>query len=275
MRLAGSGHLAAAGGVMLNVKANALIRDRLQPTSFFVFPDSADSGLSAGAALEALHHQGAIHSPVAFTNPYLGIDFDDDAVQAILASWRSQYPLAIEDATVADIAAKVERGAVIGTFQGRLECGPRALGNRSVIADPRRLDVKDRINLLLKGREPFVPFAPSVLEEDAHLYWDGPIDYPFMTFAVHASEYARHTIPAVVHVDGTLRPQVVNDRRNALYTALLRAFKQLTGVGVLLNTSFNRHGQPIVGTPDDALLHVVNGWVEGVWMNRWYVSVPR
>ena len=271
MRLAGSRHLAAAGGVMLNVKANGLIRDRLQPASFFVYPDSADSGLAAGAALEALHHHGALRGPVTFTNPYLGHEFDDDAVRAALARWQSEHPLIIEEAASADIAAKVERGAIVGTFQGRLECGPRALGNRSVIADPRRIEVKDRINLLLKGREPFVPFAPSLLEEDAHLYWDGPIDYPFRTSAVRASEHARRTVPAVVHVDGTLRPQVVNEQRNPTYTALLRAFKQLTGVGVLLNTSFNRHGHPIVGSPDDALLHLVNGWVEGIWINRWYV----
>ena len=275
MRLAESRHLAAAGGVMLNVKANALIRDRLQPSSFFVYPDSADSGLAAGAALEALHHHGAMTSPLTFTNPYLGHEFDDAAVQTALARWRSQHPLIIAEVTPSDVAAEVERGAIIGTFQGRLECGPRALGNRSVVADPRRIDVKDRLNRLLKGREPFVPFAPSLLEGDAHLYWDGPIDYPFMTFAVRASEYARQTVPAVVHVDGTLRPQVVNEQRNARYTALLRAFKQLTGVGVLLNTSFNRHGHPIVGSPDDALRHLVNGWVEGVWINRWYVTVEQ
>jgi carbamoyltransferase len=196
-------------------------------------------------------------------------------VQATLARWRSQHPLVIGEVTPADVAARVESGAIIGTFQGRLECGPRALGNRSVIADPRRTDVKNRINLLLKGREPFVPFAPSLLEEDAHLYWDGPIDYPFMTFAVRASDYARQAVPAVVHVDGTLRPQVVSEQRSAGYTALLRAFKQLTGVGVLLNTSFNRHGHPIVGSPDDALQHLVNGWVEGIWIDRWYVTVEQ
>jgi carbamoyltransferase len=275
MRLAGSRHLAAAGGVMLNVKANALIRDGLHPASFFVYPDSADSGLAAGAALEALHHEGALTRPVSFSNPYLGHEFDAAAVQAALARWQAQHPLVIEEVTPAHIAARIEGGAIVGTFQGRLECGPRALGNRSVIADPRRIEVKDRINLLLKGREPFVPFAPSLLEEDAHLYWDGPIDYPFMTSAVVASEYARRTVPAVVHVDGTLRPQVVSEQRNATYTALLRAFKQLTGVGVLLNTSFNRHGHPIVGSPDDALLHLVNGWVEGIWIDRRYVTAGK
>jgi carbamoyltransferase len=275
MRLADSRHLAAAGGVMLNVKANALIRDRLQPASFFVCPDSADSGLAAGAALEALHHEGAMKAPVTFTNPYLGHEFNDDAVQAALARCRLQHPLIIEEVTPADVAANVESGVIIGTFQGRIESGPRALGNRSVIADPRQVEMKDRINLLLKGREPFVPFAPSVLEEDAHLCWEGSIDYPFMTFAVRASEYATQTVPAVVHVDGTLRPQVVNEQRNAGFTALLRAFKQRTGVGVLLNTSFNRHGHPIVGSPEDALLHLVNGWVEGLWIGRWYVKVGK
>jgi carbamoyltransferase len=275
MRIANSRHLAAAGGVMLNVKANALIRDRLEPASFFVYPDSADSGLSAGAALEALFLEGAVREPVAFSNPYLGTAFGDDAIRSSLERWTREHPLDITEATPSDIAARVAGGAIIGTFQGRLECGPRALGNRSVIADPRRIDVKDRINLLLKGREPFVPFAPSLLEEDAHLYWDGPIDYPFMTFAVRASDYARQTVPAVVHVDGTLRPQVVNERRNARYSELLRAFRQLTGVGVLLNTSFNRHGHPIVGSPDDALLHLVNGWVDGVWIGGYYVDRGR
>jgi carbamoyltransferase len=271
MRLAGSAHLAAAGGVMLNVKANALIRDQLEPASFFVYPDSADSGLAAGAALEALHHEGVLAAPVTFTNPYLGHEFDDAAIDATISRWQSNHSLIVEGAGPDEIAAHVAAGAIVGTFQGRLECGPRALGNRSVIADPRRVEVKDRINLLLKGREPFVPFAPSLLEEDAHLYWDGPTDYPFMTFAVRASDYAKRTVPAVVHVDGTLRPQVVNEERNARYTALLRAFKQRTGVGVLLNTSFNRHGHPLVGSPDDALMHLVNGWIEGVWIGRYYV----
>ena len=197
---------------------------------------------------------------MTFTNPYLGHEFDDDAVHTVLAQWQLQHRLIVEDVSPADVAGKVERGAIIGTFQGRLESGPRALGNRSVIADPRRIEVKDRINLLLKGREPFVPFAPSVLEEDAHLYWDGPIDYPFMTFAVRATDYARQTVPAVVHVDGTLRPQVVNEQRTPLHR-VLRAFKSYR-VGVLLNTSST-------ATAIRSSAHLtrraapVNGWVEG------------
>ena len=272
MRLAGSQRLVAAGGVMLNVKANALIRDQLNPASFFVFPDSADGGLAAGAALEALFFEGHVSAPTVFREPYLGHEFSDDEVRKTLEQWKTRHALEIEAATPDLVAARILEGKVIGRFQGRLEVGPRALGNRSVLADPRRPEVKDRINLLLKGREPFVPFAPSILVEDASKYWDGPTDYPYMTFAVRASDYARREVPAVVHVDGTLRPQVVTDDMNAGYAELIRAFKRATGIGVLLNTSFNRHGHPIVGSPDDALMHLTNRWVDGLSIGPYYVE---
>ncbi len=273
LAITSSRHLVAAGGVMLNVKANALIRDRLQPDSFFVFPDSADSGLAAGAALEALFHEGLIAQPLPFRTPYLGHDFDDAAIDAALQRWSQTHPLRVDTVTPDDVASVLAGGRVIGSFQGRLEFGPRALGNRSVLADPRRPEVKDTINRLLKGREPFVPFAPSVLEEDASRYWDGPTDYRYMTFAVRALPRATEEIPAVVHVDGTLRPQVVCEETNPRYAALIRAFKRQTGIGVLLNTSFNRHGHPIVGSPDDALLHLANGWVEGLYIGDRYVEM--
>ncbi len=272
MRLTESRHLVAAGGVMLNVKANALISDRLRPASFFVFPDSADGGLAAGAALEALFFEGHMSAPTTFRNPYLGHQFSDGDVTSALDRWRTQHALKIETATPDSIAARILEGKVIGRFQGRLEVGPRALGNRSVLADPRKPEVKDRINLLLKGREPFVPFAPSLLLEDAAKYWEGSFDYPYMTFAVRASERAKHEVPAVVHVDGTLRPQVVSDDLNPGYAELIRAFKRASGVGVLLNTSFNRHGHPIVGSPDDALMHLTNGWVDGLSIGKYYVE---
>jgi carbamoyltransferase len=273
MRIAGSRRLLAAGGVMLNVKANALIRERLEPTSFFVFPDAADGGLAAGAAMEALHLEGHIPTPATFDDPYLGHGFTDDEIERALGQWRETHALSIARATPDEVATQIASGKVIGRFHGRLEVGPRALGNRSVLADPRRPEVKDRINLLLKGREPFVPFAPSILSDDAQLYWEGSVDYPYMTFAVRASERATREIPAVVHVDGTLRPQVVCDNLNAGYAELIRAFKRTTGVGVLLNTSFNRHGHPIVGSPDDALMHLVNGWVDGLSIGGYYVAL--
>jgi len=275
MRIAGSTRLVAAGGVMLNVKANARIRDRLAPEAFFVFPDSADGGLAAGAALEALYQEGHLAGPAAFRSPYLGHAYTDEAVTGALEQWTARHPLSIEPATPESLAARIASGQVLGRFDGRLEIGPRALGNRSVLADPRKVEVKDRINLLLKGREPFVPFAPSLLAGDARRYWDGPADHPYMTMAVEASADAEREIPAVVHVDGTLRPQVVEEDLNPAYAALIQAFKARTGVGVLLNTSFNRHGQPIVGSPDDALTHLVNGWIEGLAIGRHYVELRR
>jgi carbamoyltransferase len=275
MRIAETPRLVAAGGVMLNVKANALIRDRLTPASFFVFPDSADGGLAAGAAMEALRLEGHVSAPATFRDPYLGHEFTAEAVERALARWRETHPLSVTAATPGNVAAQIAAGKVVGRFQGRLEVGPRALGNRSVLADPRRVEVKDRINRLLKGREPFVPFAPSVLSDDAPLYWQGSTDHLYMTFAVHASERAKREIPAVVHVDGTLRPQVVCDDLNPTYADLIRAFKRLTGVGVLLNTSFNRHGHPIVGSPDDALLHLVNGWVDALAIGPYYIELAR
>jgi carbamoyltransferase len=268
MAISGCGSLAAAGGGFLNVKANRRILDELQPNHFFVFPDAADSGNAAGAALLALQLEGTLDTPLQLPMPYFGNDFGPDRVERLLTS---STDLAVSPAGPEDIACALTRGEVIGTFQGRMEAGPRALGNRSVLADPRHASVKDRINGLLKGRDPFVPFAPIVMEEEAPLHWSGSIDYRHMTFAVEASAYARETVPAVVHVDGSMRPQVMGERDNPLLHSLLSAFRKLTGVGVVLNTSFNRHGLPIVGSPEDALFHLRQGWIDSLWMGPWRV----
>jgi carbamoyltransferase len=269
MAISGCKSLAAAGGGFLNVKANRRIFDELQPDAFFVFPDAADSGNAAGAALMALRLEGALGAPLRLAMPYFGNEFGPDRIERSL---RSSVDLAVTRAGPDDIAHALTQGEVIGTFQGRMEAGPRALGNRSVLADPRRVSVKDRINGLLKGREPFVPFAPIVMEEEASRYWSGSTDYRYMTFAVEASNYARDRVPAVVHVDGTMRPQVMSAYDNALLHSMLSAFRAYTGVGVVLNTSFNRHGLPIVGSPEDALYHLRQGWVDSLWIGPWRVS---
>lgn len=268
MAISGCRSLAAAGGGFLNVKANRRILDQLEPDHFFVFPDAADSGNAAGAALLALQMEGALGAPVRLPMPYLGNEFSLDGIEKLLVS---SCDLEVSPASPDDIAGALVRGEVVGTFQGRMEAGPRALGNRSVLADPRDVTIKDRINRLLKGRDLFVPFAPIVIEEDASLYWSGPIDYRHMTFTVRASDYAHEKVPAVVHVDGSMRPQVMGPRDNPLLHSLLCAFRELTGVGVILNTSFNRHGLPIVGSPEDALFHLRQGWVDSLWIGSWRV----
>lgn len=272
MRITGSQNLAVAGGVMLNVKANALIRDLLQPEQHFVFPDSGDSGLAVGAAMEALYQEGALHGQANLEHIYLGHEYSSEDTAEQLDKLCKIHQLRAQDADISFLVDKILTGKVIGTFQGRLEMGPRALGNRSVLADPRYVEVKDHINTILKGREWFVPFAPSVLDKNAHKLWEGPTKYPYMTFAVRASEYAKKIIPAVIHIDGTMRPQVVSQRSNPWFYKVLKEFKKRTGIGVLLNTSFNRHGLPIVGTPADAVHHLVNGWVEGLSIGSWYVE---
>lgn len=268
MTISGCRSLAAAGGGFLNVKANRRILDELRPDRFFVFPDAADSGNAAGAALMALHLEGALGARLRLPMPYFGNGFDPDRVETLLMSCTD---LEVTRADPVDIARALTRGEVIGSFQGRMEAGPRALGNRSVLADPRDASIKDRINGLLKGREPFVPFAPIVLEDEASRYWSGSIDYRHMTFAVEASDYACEKVPAVVHVDGSMRPQVLGAADNPLLHSLIVAFRELTGVGVVLNTSFNRHGLPIVGSPEDALHHLRQGWVDSLWIGPWRV----
>jgi carbamoyltransferase len=273
LALTGARRLACAGGVMLNVKANGRILQTLglMPDDYFVFPDAADSGLAAGAAMEALFQEGALSHAVALATPYLGPEYGEEEMCEALD--RPGLQRTNGGANSADVlAGHLADGLVVGTFQGRLEMGPRALGNRSVLADPRDVAVKQRINGLLKGREWFVPFAPIVLEEDAHLYWDGSLSYPYMTFAVAATPYARECVPAVVHLDGTLRPQVVTRASNPWLHEVLLAFRARTGVGVLINTSFNRHGHPIVCAPKDAVMHLENGWVDALAMGPWFVT---
>jgi carbamoyltransferase len=144
-------------------------------------------------------------------------------------------------------------GHVIGWYQGRMEWGPRALGNRSILADPRRADMKNVINSKVKFREPYRPFAPSVLEEDVNGFFHFSGVSPFMSFVCRVRDEAKHQIPAVTHVDGTARVQTVSRAHNPRYWTLINEFKALTGVPLVLNTSFNVKGEPIVCTPDDAV----------------------
>ena len=274
MKITGVKNLAVAGGVMLNVKANSRIRDQLRPDKYFVYPDAADSGLAVGAALEALHVCG-FNAQMSLKTPYLGTSYTDQDIAKCLERYDDIEIEAAEAWLPKRVAKELRKGMVIGTFQGRMEMGPRALGNRSVIADPRNAKVKDRINDILKGREWFVPFAPIVLEDEANKYWDGPIEYRHMTFAVEANSYAKAVVPGVVHVDGTMRPQVVNEKTNRWLFDVLNAFRELAGVGVLINTSFNRHGLPIVGSPDDAVLHLRKGWVDALAIGGFYVKRKR
>jgi carbamoyltransferase len=163
-------------------------------------------------------------------------------------------------------------GHVIGWYQGRMEWGPRALGNRSIVADPRRANMKDVINSKVKFREPFRPFAPSVLEEHVQDYFHLKGDSPFMTIVCRVREERTQQIPAVTHVDGTARVQTVSRTHNPRFWTLIHEFNELTGVPIVLNTSFNVRGEPIVCTPEDALKCFLRTEIDDVVLGNLIVS---
>jgi len=251
-------NLCMAGGVALNCTLNGVIARSGLFRNIFVQPASSDEGCSAGAALYASARAGRLADvrDLRWDHVYWGPEYTDDEILATLdglkATLRWEKPASI----AATVAQNLVRGKVVGWFQGRMEFGPRALGNRSILADPRDAGMKDRINATVKRRESFRPFAPAVIEEDAHDYFDmtGVPSSPFMLFTVPVLADKRSVLPAVTHVDGTARVQTVSRKTNPGFANLLEAFRSLTGVPVLLNTSFNVKNEPIVCTPQDALL---------------------
>jgi len=271
MDLTSSKNICCAGGVFLNVKANLLIAETLGPEYFFVYPDSVDSGLSIGAALEAISQETNNLTTKPKWNVYSGNEFSDSDIRKFIETLDKEQ-LKISLASFELLAQEILGGKIIGTFQGRLESGPRALGNRSILADPRSNLVKERVRKL-KRSEHFVPYAPSVMDSEVSKLWKSNLDCKYMTFAVRASDYAKVTVPAIVHNDGTMRPQVVSAASNEWLYKLLIQFKKISGVGVLLNTSFNSHGKPIVGSPIDAIEYLKDGYIDGLSIGKFYIKL--
>ncbi len=246
-----------AGGVAFNCVANAKILDQTPVDRVFVQPAAGDAGLSVGAAF-AVHHQ-VLGRPREFTMEHAGWGpgFPVQKIRGAIESLNSagdevQIEEHEEEALLRATAHHIATGKVVGWFQGRVEWGPRALGNRSILADPRRPEMKEILNRRIKHRETFRPFAPSILEEATGEYFEKTHPSPFMTFAYSVRPEKRSVIPAPTHVDGTARLQTVNRHANPLYWKLLRAFGDLTGVPVVVNTSFNDN-EPIVCSPEEAL----------------------
>jgi carbamoyltransferase len=242
--------LAMAGGVALNGAANALLARR---RPLFVPFAPGDSGAAIGAAFVGSYLAGIGPRPARpRITPYLGPAFDRAACEAAArAAGLEARPLADlgGDARVADALVA---GAIVGFFDGRMEFGPRALGARSILADPRRAETRDVVNARIKHREPFRPFAPAILEERAADWFEDARPVPYMQEILVVRPERRAAIAAVVHVDGTGRLQTVSARETPRFHALIEAFGARTGVPVLLNTSFNVAGEPIVATPEDA-----------------------
>lgn len=276
-RQTGLKRLCLAGGVALNSVANGRILRETPFEELYVQPSAGDGGGSLGAALVAWHgalgHDG---SRFIMDHAYWGQAYGSDEIQSTLdqAGVKYQY-FDDESQLVDDTVGRLLEGEVLGWFQGRFEWGPRALGNRSILADPRSAEMKDVVNTKIKFREPFRPFAPSVLGERALEYFDLPdgdseMATRFMLLVVPVHEKKQETIPAVTHL-GTARIQSVHQEASPLYHKLIGRFGEATGVPILLNTSFNVRGEPIVNTPLDALHTFANSGIDTLVMGNFLV----
>jgi carbamoyltransferase len=254
----GMTRLCMAGGVALNSVANTRILNESGFEELYIQPAAGDGGGALGAALWA--YNTLLGKPRNFTmeHAYWGRENSDGEISDFLTQNNIPHSrFNNEDELLDRVVGQLTSGKVIGWSQGRFEWGPRALGNRSIIADPRNPNMKDIVNAKIKFREPYRPFAPSVLAESAEKYFDLPnathhSPARYMQFVVPVKEKEKATLPAITHVDGTGRLQTVFKEQSPRYYKLIERFGQATGVPVILNTSFNLKGEPIVNTPANA-----------------------
>jgi carbamoyltransferase len=252
-RITGSKNLCLAGGVALNCVANGKILRSGLFEQVFIQPASGDAGGAMGAALSVWHQKFKGARTKKMEHVYLGNAYTDDEIEAFLKAKNLPYER-LDDKAVIERTAELLQGTnVIGWFQGRMEYGPRSLGNRSIIADARNKENWQKVNLKIKFRESFRPFAPTVLEEKVSEWFDLDRESPYMLLVADTLPLQRTVIPAVTHVDGSARIQTVRADQNPRYHALIAAFAERTGCPVIINTSFNVRGEPIVESPEDAL----------------------
>jgi carbamoyltransferase len=275
VRETGIHRIACAGGMFLNVKANKLIRELPEVERAFFYPAADDGGTPVGAALEAYYRycdrERIASERVPLADIYYGREFSDEDIEQALtdAGWRTRAEH-VSDPESAVVQLLTE-GKIVARFSGRDEWGPRALGNRSILADPRDLRVIRKINFAIKHRDFWMPFAPSLLEEDAARYLQQARPAPYMIEAFDTTEAAEEIIAGLHPYDRTARPQTVGGE-NPAYRTLLRHFRDRTGVGGVLNTSFNLHGYPVAGTPETALWTLENSELDALVMGRWLIQ---
>jgi carbamoyltransferase len=266
--LTGSRNLCLAGGVALNSKANGLILSERLVDRIFIQPAATDDGVAIGASLAA---------PVAagfrcgeMTKAYLGSQSAPDEIETVLRTYKLNYESLDDPAERA--AELLTEGKLIGWYQGREEFGPRALGNRSILADPRDVRNRDRVNNAVKFREDWRPFAPSVLEEAGASLFENYHTTPFMTLTFQVRPEKKATIAAAVHVDGSARVQSVTRDQNERYYDLIKNFAAKTGVPAVLNTSFNLKGEPIVNSPFDAIRTFYTSGLDALILDQYLIT---
>jgi len=265
-RRSGLGDLCLAGGVALNSVMNSRLLGEAGFERIFIQPAASDAGNALGAALWVWHQRLGHPRGQAMRHAFHGAGWNEAEQAEALAGQ------GLEVRRVADPAAEAARllaeGAIVGWFQGRAEVGPRALGARSILADPRRSETKDLVNARVKRREGFRPFAPSVLDEHGPEYFDDYHPNPFMLLVQPVRAARRAQIPAVTHVDGTARLQSVTAAEHPLYHRLISRFAAHTGVPVILNTSFNLRGEPIVHRPAEAVADFLNSGMDALFLGN-------
>lgn len=258
-------NLCVAGGVFLNGIINQKILEQTPIENLFIVPCCDDTGQSLGNALYGYHQYYGSNKKIKFDKPYLGKEYNDEDYLDVLEKRQRKYvlPYSVKgcnfkykksDNICYDVAKILSNGKIIGWFQGKSEIGPRALGNRSILCSPFPKDMKDTLNLKIKHRESFRPFAPAILEEKVSEYFKINGISPYMLKVPVCTEKAKDQIPATLHVDYTGRVQTVNRNINEKFYDLINEFYKITNIPVLLNTSFNDNGEPIVETPKDALV---------------------
>jgi carbamoyltransferase len=271
--ITGQKNLCLAGGVALNCVINGKLLKSKIFENIWVQPAAGDSGGAVGAALVAYYQMLDSHRIVnnkdKMKSTYLGPEYSQDHIEKVLNKLGAKFETLNEEDLLKKVALLISKGMVVGWHQGRMEFGPRALGNRSILADPRLLEMQKKLNLKIKFRESFRPFAPSILKEDCKYWFDLDHESQYMLFCCEVKDDKRlmvekniqgfkklqqkkSLIPAVTHVDYSARVQTVNYKNNSKYYRLIESFKKITGCPVLVNTSFNIRGEPIVCSPEDS-----------------------
>ncbi|MDO8531806.1 MAG: carbamoyltransferase [Dehalococcoidia bacterium] len=273
-RETGLDRLCMAGGVALNSVANGRILRETGIKELFIQPSAGDGGAAVGAALYAYHTLLGKPRQFVMEHAYWGAEHSTSDTAQFLRDNNVAHERFEDDEKLLDrVTDMLVQGKVVGWMQGRFEFGPRALGNRSILADPRRAEMKDIVNRKIKFREPFRPFAPSVIAEEAETFFDLPnaaSHYParYMLLVVPVKEGKKDVLPAITHVDGTARLQTVHKDTNPRYHRLIQKFGQATGVPVVLNTSFNLRGEPIVNTPQNAMSTFTRSEMDALVIDR-------
>jgi carbamoyltransferase len=253
VRFTGLDHVALAGGVFGNVRLNQKIAELKEVKDLFIHPGMSDQGISLGVGLKFLADNLNL-KPKKIDNVYWGPEYSDDQIKQALENGRMNFNR-IEDIEI-EVARLLTQGKTFARFNGRMEYGPRALGNRSILYQTTDATVNDWLNKKLRRAE-FMPFAPVTLQEyasDCYINID-KVKYntKFMTISIYCTDWMKKTSPAVVHIDGTARPQLIEENDNPSYYRILKEYHRLTGIPSLVNTSFNMHEEPIVSSPDDAI----------------------